>query len=1018
MVAQHDVWHAAARDLGHALAPGGPLTVLLGAGASLSSGAPSYTAVNTTVATKIARRLPAAQLPDELHTVNERDMAAGLAPGFAGVSPSLGYWSLAALARDRPVTVLDLNWDPAAEDAARALGVPYLAYDIRDHAANPPALDNGLVVVHLHGPLAAPRVGRGDKPSFDAAEVAHLKARHAGGRLLVVGASLDEDHDVRDLLLQVLPEGEGVWGFFRDDNSDDALRHRGKLPGQNPVVFAAPDIDFDRLLMLLIDEALAPAWETHREEYQYLQLPELEHVVLPRREVLAPLLAARVGVLVGDASLGKTTLAHLLAHLRVVWTGLGAVRTANGAQDSLAAVAASTGASEYDVVIAENPFGEAPDTVPNPRFHEALARWSASPSAPFLLVAARLGDWEEPNPWPAGVARPSPTPEAWYDPADLRRFASHVAGPGAGLVRDVRFGALDTPGRIRDAANGLPVPADRPGTSRDRLLDDARHAVLETDPSLGLLCALVRLQDCGAGAVERATLERLAGHGADDGVHAQAMLRPFEWEGRTWLRLTSTSDRVAADRWIAVHPAAVEAVVTSAEAPSALMAGFFGWWLVHEVQRGGADADPLDVAEHAGLLLDADPSPATLALVTEAPFTSWTLAEAAHAFVRLWSEFPDEPRAALLDRMLDDSEALGAYAVLEACLYLSGAADDEIWTKVRAALWKLLNVRDAWQVSLALDGLTWRLPPSPEVLTGWARKAVALVPTGVLAVVAAYHPEGVTALGLDTVVEQRTLLPWTAEDADYAERLITWHFVHQSRARAQMSRQHWVDKGYLCRTLHPDADDRDTKAVDRLVAALVVAGRPGWALHAACFVQGALERPVGDAALHLLADAVERVEDRDVGVIATVCTYKAATEGVLGDVMRAYFARRDNRDLLIDAIVVGVTMPDGTPARPPEASFALAARDVYQRLGVRFHRLVRLGYDSLDPQLVIGEVGPELDAAATAGRITRDAARLVLNSLTESDFRPLDDAAAAFAGGVPTLGELAVRAAEDIAATE
>lgn len=548
------------------------------------------------------------------------------------------------------------------------------------------------------------------------------------------------------------------------------------------------------------------------------------------------------------------------------------------------------------------------------------------------------------------------------------------------------------------------------------LLDRGRFDLLEREPSLGLLCALTRLQECGAGTIEQATLERLAGCRADATTYGTAMLRPYEWEHRTWLRLASTADRVGADGWIAAHPADVEAAVTRPDAPAGLIAGLVGWWLAHDARDGRTEGNVLDAAEHAGLLLDADRSPATIDLLMRAPFTSWTLTEAAHTVVRVWPSLPAGPRAQLLDRLVSDTDALGPYGLLESCLYLTGAASAEIWDQVKASMWKMLRSPDPWQAALCLDGLAWRLPPDVGPSSDWARAALRVVPAGPLAVIAAYHPEGVAALGIATDVEQRALHSVIADDAMEAEQLIIWHFVHQSRARAQMSRQHWVDKGYLCRTLHPgDPSGTDTRAIDRLIGALVAAGRPGWAFHAACFIMGALERPVGAAAKRLLADAIPGAPNRDLGIVTAACTYRVATEGEFARPVREYFSRRDNRDSLIDAYA-GLTLPDGTTVRPPEALFTLPAGEVYQRLGVRFHRLVALGYDATEPHLVVAAIRPAIDAAVVDGTLPESVAGALLQLIDEGDFRPLDDAAAAFDGGsAPALGSLAIRAAADLA---
>jgi hypothetical protein len=1008
-------WLSTARDLGRALRDGGPLTVLVGAGASLSSGAPSNAQASGALAAS-ASRMVASRLADQVHEVDNRDKAIALAPSFSRVVPGIGYRCLAALGRDRRVTLLDLNWDPAAEQAADYVGVAHTGYDIHDGEAWPATpLATGLVVPHLHGDLSAPRFGRGEKPSFESATIEHLAALHSGGRLLVVGASLEEDHDVRDLLAALHGNEKGVWAFLRDGNTEAALRFRNSLPGQTPTVCADEDVDFDRLMLLVVDEALSPSWAEHRHTHGHLLLPSLEDIVLPRRQVLVPALDAGVAVFVGDPQLGKTTLIHLLAHLHVVWAQAGSVRVASGAQASLAAVAVSGGSSPDDVVIVESPFGEAPDRAANPGFHDSVAARSSSPETPTLLIASRTGDWQEPPTWADGLTRASSLPSDWYRVEDLRRYArTFEDGETPSVLAEVRPGLLDTPGRVQDRLLDVPVEADRSGVGRDDLLDQGRRWLLEQDHLLGMLCALTRLQDYGGGPIEQAALEGLAGYGATATSHAGAMLRPYVFEGRSWLRLAMTSDRVAADWWISTNSPEVEAVVLRPDAPKGFAVGLGGWRLAQAAQSGRSEAGPLDVADHAGLLLDADPSETMLNVLIQAPFTSWTLGEAAHTLIRQWKGLPPVPRLSLLDRLLSDAAALGPYGVLEACLYLGGAADGEIWDRVKVSLWDLIRRRDAWQSALALDGLAWRLPPAMDTTREWAKASIAVVPAGALRVVAAYHPEGTRALGLASEAEQIAFAPWSDSDPAAAERLIVWHFVHQSRARAQMSRQNWVDKAYLCRTLHPAQGQGDSEAIDRLIGGLVNHGRTGWAFHAACFVMGALGRPVGATARRLLVHGISHAPDADLGLVTAACTYKIATEGEFAAPLQRYFSRQVNRDRLIDAYA-GLTFPDGTSVRPPDAFFALPPAQVYGSLNIRFHRIARLGFDSTEPYALVTAIRPALDAAVLAGTVSAVLAGRLTQLVAKGDFRPLDDAVAAIeAAPEADLGVIAVRAAEDL----
>jgi len=1004
-------WMRAARDLGQVLRNDRePLTVLVGAGSSLSSGAPSTPAA-TDALEHSTTRFPAGALPDLAHTMDDRDKSASLMPLFGQVVPSVGYRCLAALGRDRRVTVLDLNWEGAAEAAAEKIHVPCQAYDVT--LGLPPVPSTGVMVPHLHGTLKKPKVGRGETLGFKPEIVKHLSELHSSGRLVIVGATVEHDHDIRQLLADVHGQRPGVWGFLRASDTSTALRRRNALPGIDPQITVDPDLDFDRLMMLLVDQAISPNWASHQERFSHLDLPDLEAVVLPKREILVGALEAPVAVLVGDPQLGKTTLAHLLGHLHSVWRG-GEVRAVAGAQASIAAVAVPDGSSARDAIIIESPFGEAPDTTPNPAFLDELPSWTElGADRARVLVASRVGDWQEPHGWDGGgTFRASPDPGDWYDERSLRLFAKTFDDQGRSVVEQVQPGLLDTPGRIRDQARGIPVEADRPGApmSRAESTDATRSRLLADNPKLGLLCGLARLQDFGGGVVDRGVLERIADFKRGDSTASRAMLRVYKWEGRECLRLSSAADRVAADGWVSAHAKEVASAVSGPSATPTLMYGWTASQVVHQARAGGVAHGSLsEVAEYGGLLLDAAPTEATLTLLTKVPLTSWSAAETAYSLVRLWSMLPEEPRRRLLKRLLEDGGALGTYGVLEACLYLRGAVDEEVWGMTQGPLWELLQRSDAWEAALALDGLAWRGTSRP--IPDWPIKAASKLPYGALRVINAYHPAGIAALGLAEQAQQMRLKPWSHDDVEIAARLVRWHFLHQSRARAQLSRQHWIDKEYLCRTLHPKLDVLDAGASDDLVGGLVNGGEPGWAFHAACFLMGGLDRPIGAGALHELKDALGTAPERDLGIITAAATYEVASGRDFASPLRDYFDREPNVNLFLDAVSASVEL-DGTHAGLPSFQFALPPNVLHQRLNLRFRRLDRLGYSAQDPAARSAAVVREI-RELRAGNLIDLAKEGCLIRLVESgDLRPFEHAAAAFDAAPADLREIVLRAAE------
>src|SRR4051794_14301891 len=105
--------------------PGEALTFFLGAGASLSSGAPSTSKVVESVRLKFSGGFKSDEdVYTKLVDIPEADKRLAIVPLFEEVRPYIGYRMLAAVARGRPVTVVNLNWDDCVQRACDALGVP------------------------------------------------------------------------------------------------------------------------------------------------------------------------------------------------------------------------------------------------------------------------------------------------------------------------------------------------------------------------------------------------------------------------------------------------------------------------------------------------------------------------------------------------------------------------------------------------------------------------------------------------------------------------------------------------------------------------------------------------------------------------------------------------------------------------------------------------------------------------------------------------------------------------------
>src|ERR1700730_4421974 len=110
-----------------------PITLLLGAGASLSSGAPSTDSVADAIwHANPARFKSREDVYDDLVEITAVDKRHAIEPLFERTVPYAGYHLLAALARTRPITIVNLHWAACVLRACRKLGVRCQPHDIAD----------------------------------------------------------------------------------------------------------------------------------------------------------------------------------------------------------------------------------------------------------------------------------------------------------------------------------------------------------------------------------------------------------------------------------------------------------------------------------------------------------------------------------------------------------------------------------------------------------------------------------------------------------------------------------------------------------------------------------------------------------------------------------------------------------------------------------------------------------------------------------------------------------------------
>jgi hypothetical protein len=1003
--ARTQLWSDKAKDLGRALREANQLTVFLGAGASISSGAPDTAEVERLLGEMFRRFGEPSKLVANLHRVSGDDKAIALRDRFKDLVPYVGYRCLAALGRTRRVLVINMNWDPLLLSACDRLGVPCLSFDLRDQASWPTLAELrefvGIVDVHFHGELDNPRHGGPDTRWQTPEQVAYLKEIHNGARRVYLGLSLNEDHDV-SRLGQALDTGRAGWvyGYFRgpaDDGPQIAMRVSA-LHASDPVFEQAPDLDFDKVLLLLTDELAEDdrKWEDHE---RHLRLPPLDEIVLPRVEVLAPALDDRCSVLIGEAQIGKSTAARLIGYLHQTLTpDRGAVRYV----DSLSAPAA-LGAPEMedaaDMLVLESPFGEADHMATAPTIIDQINTWTALGSAaPKLLITSRVGAYDD-SPLKESRYRASdPTPAKWYRIEELREFASAVAEGDPRVVDRVEQGWLDTPARIVEMVAGVDIRAGELPEDRELKAVDERRQILGRNPDLGRLCAVVRLQEFGGEPLAESEIRTLlGGRSLPKGPAHDLMLHHYAWDGRQRIRLVHALDRDATDGWIGDHRDLVEAILDEDLCPPALTDGWDAWTLCDDVRRSRFDEvrrrDPAVIAQHLSAMLDVRPDADVLALVDSAELDEWSAHDLSYSLLRLWGDLPDPERRGVLEHLLSLEDAFGTYGVLEAILYLRGATPQEVVDAVHHQLWKFVREGTRrFEIALAIDGFAWRVPPEPEWVQDWTSEALRQDSTlaGVLPVIAAYHPGGAEEAGLRGRLARARTQALPRDAAELAVRLVRWHFVHQSRARAMLARQHWLDKWYLCRSFLPAQGSTDSTDVLWLFQVLAGQGEPGWGFFAACFLMGGLQQA-------LRADARDRAHEMlrdagagDMGVLAAAATYRVAGDKPFSATIQSHFKDDANRDRLLDSLSDGLIV-EGFRLRPPRFAYWDDVVEIFKWLDIKFERLGPYQPSDLD-SVTIG-VKLAVDRCMERGIGTPELGAELVRKVALGDFRLLQSAA-------------------------
>jgi hypothetical protein len=990
------------RDLGHAVvAHTRPMTLVLGAGSSLSSGAPTTPMMHKRLADATDGRFKG-QLREHLHELVRREVRDLLLPLFSDVLPDVGYRLLGALGRTRRINVITLNWDTAAELGCDAAGVRHESFDplrsdgtLATHEAKLPP-NAGVLIVHVHGTIH-------DDARYGVLDTLpnHPQILDAIMPLLVhdtivCGASLQGDLDVADVLQRL-----------RTADRDDAavwLFSRGAQPLVEPPAswrrVEGDDVDFDDLMIRLAEEVLAASgtecarWSDLRDAAPELNLPDAARLVELKSSIRRRALHASVVALVAPPC-GKSVTGLRLSHLRRLIDGVAEpVRVVTDTQDAPSALNVAVHRGDM-VTLVDDPFGQAEPPLANPLVTELLST-IARERRGFACVCSRGANWV------AGAAdlvvdaeriyMPPGEPSQWFEKNDLHRMAA--TGPRARTTcRAVHAGRAQTPyGVVQTARFGT-------DTSMDDWIRDKRR-LLDHDRRLALLAVLVRLQQLRSALTPEAELAAIVACAPAKVDRVDALLVGFELDGRRYWRFEHATSREAVDGWMADHlDELVEALRNAPVAPMWTRRCLAGWALQRGMPTSAVaefDSDEhLDPADWMAERLGSNPTEELVSSLPSQPRDQWATIEFTYELVRVWEAVAGSSARAKLNHLLDSP--MGVYALLEACLYFGQGTAEELWGIVVGRLYALADdpSRDR-ELLLALNAVLWR-ESGHEPVEKWAQHTIENLTSdepafGIVRFAAAYYPDGLARLDDGEAITRDATHGWTEQQAEVAATLTAWHFAHQSRARVLLLRTNHLDQKWLCQEFAPTSDADHLDARLNLIRSLALMPRyAGWGFHIACnlaVVAGLDLRE--ERARAVVCSALSAAPPRDAGVVSAVLAYRSAD--VFGHELKTYFADPGALTRLLDTMADGVEVLPGIEVRPPRFRFIQHPETVHATVGLRWESL-----DGRLPrrpdELANGLWGAAARVLSAASGARRRAAAIVIGKVERGDLRPVAKAA-------------------------
>jgi hypothetical protein len=977
-------WISMAQEVGRHLAgqPDDTVTFLLGAGASVSSGAPSTPQVIGNLTERFPEEFPNSEISDGMDAISDPQVETAIRPLFkdkddrSKIEPHVGYLSLAALAKSTRVLIVNLNWDSAVEIAAlERIGVncTSIELDERDKLAagiaeveaclEDPSLR--IVNLHLHGRLDHSPIRLAPKrtAAFQGDTIKMLWNSFFTHPTVVVGASLKGERDVTGMLTAASqrvdpdtePKKSPFWIFSRQqerrDTPDDPVAAELLSRSECELNFRGdPFVDFDRVMVEILSE------RTGRSIGQVLASTKVtkrsgNDLVFPAPELLGKHLLrnGKVLALVGERKIGKSTTARLLAHWESLHFEDGIeICSHRGNGDCRRAVALLAAGERKlaaaDVLILDDPFALDEDDANRALAADlrAVVDWT---DAPRVIVTASPLAWHE-----AVTAEPdldsyvdlvAAKSTDWYGGHDLAALADNPSVDQPAMVtRRVLEGVASTPDRVRSAGRN-----EHPGFEEE-VIEDKLALLRGLDDDMKRFLALVRFYELSRTVVPQVELAKsLPADATTLPRWAAPMLRSTEMIDEEHLLFAHYTDRIAFDRLYQEEQRSLRSSFVDLAYGRRLVQKVCEMWvLISEVRRGElagmeklveGDAEDVQKLLEWGPLLLEEASHSTVAarsklervlkllLEVDDHRDFWALRELAYEVVRLWPELSRSQLARrFIKRTLADADRMGRYCVLEALLYFQAAIHSGVWhrdypllalwDRLGAACWDLIEDVDTHGHELALifDAVAWSRPPlAKKELLEWVAPIVhALMQDeslkGAVALTCLYNPRG-QKLFEDLELESPLagISNLNGGQMEKAAEMIRWHYVHQSRGRALLTRRRLepADPHLLNRQesekLVPKAQARAIKGfVERMCH---FPAYRGWAIHLAFN----LWCTAGEFEDGFLAKLIAQANDDDLGMVTAALTYQIP--GAAQDQMQQYFSAQANRERLLTVMLEG-----------------------------------------------------------------------------------------------------------------